>query len=221
MDARIANPGCVLMFSGGRDSTISAVRLAGGFDRLVLVTVLSEHLVGIDRVRGRIRELAGRLPRGSEWLQVIQPKLPIEERLVAATCLPCQRAYVAVGVTIARSRGIRNLAMGYSGYQNTWPEQTPYATERLGALLESAGMRLLLPAYDIRSKREAVEELERLGLAPESREQKCLRQAHNVDIEGDLLRAEVDRWIEGLSEAILSKPLNVFSLRVRGEKMFT
>ena len=217
--AKNRKEGCVLMFSGGRDSTIAAVRLSGVFDRLVLVTVLSEHLVGIERVRRRMQELDGILPRGSEWLQVIQPALPIEETLVVPTCLPCQRAYVAVGVTIARRRGISDLAMGYSGYQNTWPEQTPYATKRLRALLEEVGIHLHLPVYDIESKRAACDELERLGLAPEAREQKCLRQSDNVDIEGELLRAEVDRWIEGLSAVIRSEtPLSLDIVPASGQE---
>jgi hypothetical protein len=41
---------CVLLFSGGRDSTISAIKLSAFFERLILVTVTSQHLVGMDAV---------------------------------------------------------------------------------------------------------------------------------------------------------------------------
>jgi hypothetical protein len=63
----------VLMFSGGRDSTIAAVRLSRVVSELILVTVTSSHLVGIDRVRQRIAELRPILPRGSTWLHVGVP----------------------------------------------------------------------------------------------------------------------------------------------------
>lgn len=54
---------CVLLFSGGRDSTIAAVRLSRSFERLFLVTITSEHLIGIASVRRRLSELKSRLPQ--------------------------------------------------------------------------------------------------------------------------------------------------------------
>ena len=59
------------MFSGGRDSTLAAIRLSQQFDRLLLATITSDHLVGIDSVRRRLTELAPLLPPGSEWLHVL------------------------------------------------------------------------------------------------------------------------------------------------------
>jgi PP-loop superfamily ATP-utilizing enzyme len=53
---------CLLMFSGGRDSTLAAVRMTRRGSPLILVTVSSSHLVGIDRVRRRLGELARIIP---------------------------------------------------------------------------------------------------------------------------------------------------------------
>lgn len=194
--------GCVLLFSGGRDSTLAAVRLAPRFRRLLLVTATSEHLVGIERVEARLAQLEGILPRGAEWLHIAIPVMPFRETLSYATCLPCQRAYIVAGAVIAGDRGMGDIATGYSGYQNTWPEQTPYAVARLGGLLAGHGLRLHLPVYDLISREEAMGALARAGLAAESCEQKCLRQADNVAIDGDILRAETDRWIAGISRAL-------------------
>ncbi|MBI5573037.1 MAG: hypothetical protein HY919_00600 [Elusimicrobia bacterium] len=196
---------CILMFSGGRDSTISAVRLSKIFTHLTLVTVTSEHLVGIEQVYQRVIQIKKYLPKGTEWLQVFQPKFSMTETINNATCLPCQSAYISVGIILAQKFQISNLAMGYSGYQNSWPEQTPYATTRLKKLMEDIGLRFHLPVYDIQKKEDAINELVRLGLEPESYEQKCLKQTSNIELEEDILRSEIDRWINCITEIIKSK----------------
>jgi hypothetical protein len=206
---------CILMFSGGRDSTISAVRLSKTFARLTLVTVLFEHLIGIERVYKRIIQLKRYLPRETEWLQVIQPKFPMTETLSNATCLPCQSAYISVGIIIAQKFRISNFAMGYSGYQNSWPEQTPYATTRLKKLMEDIGLRLHLPVYDIQRKEDAINELIRLGLESESYEQKCLKQSSNIELEEDILCTEIDRWINCITETIKLKDTAAINIRFR------
>ena len=193
---------CVLLFSGGRDSTLAAMRLSKVFKHLILITVLSEHLTGIEQVYLRITQLKELLPEGTEWFHIILPEFSNKETLVKATCLPCQRAYISIGVIIAQRFKISNLATGYSGYQNTWPEQTSYATAKLRNLLKDIGFALHLPVYDIKEKEDAENELIRLGLKPDSYEQKCLRQKYNVELEEDVLRVEIDRWIDGIHKNI-------------------
>lgn len=193
------------MFSGGRDSTVAAARLAESFSRLTLLTICSGHLVGIEQVHRRIEALSPLLTKETEWYKIVQPKLPVTEMLSGRTCLPCQRAYVITGAIIAQRSGAEHLAMGYSGYQNTWPEQTPYAVARLTKLLESFGITLILPVYDITSKGAVMEELSGLGLSNESQEQKCLRQHLHMELEEEALREEIDRWIEGIGESLRRK----------------
>jgi len=199
------NDKCILMFSGGRDSTLAAARLSKTFHQCTLITVLFKHLIGIEKVHLRIAQLKKIIPEGSEWLQVAQPELPISKSLINATCLPCQQAYVSVGAIIAQRFGISNLAMGYSGYQKSWPEQTPYATTSLQRLLQDFGISLHLPAYDIQSKEDAVNELVRLGLTYESLEQKCLKHNSNIELSREVLKSEIDKWIDGISETIRLK----------------
>jgi hypothetical protein len=63
----------LLMSSGGRDSTLAAVRMARDALPLALVTVSSSHLFGIERVKARLGELAGCLDDITPWLHVRQP----------------------------------------------------------------------------------------------------------------------------------------------------
>jgi hypothetical protein len=185
----------VVMFSGGRDSTLAAVRLAEQGQPLLLVTVTSSHLVGIDRVSARLSELRTLLPPGTRWLNIRQPEGLIDRyALYERTCLPCHHLYVVVAIRVARTVGAAALAFGYAGYQDAWPEQTPAATSRLADLLANEGITLHLPVYDLRSRSAAIAELEAHGLATASLEQKCLIQTLNVTLTEAKLREQLDVW---------------------------
>lgn len=186
---------CVLMFSGGRDSSLAAVRLFRAGYEPVLVTVTSDHLIGIDKVHQRLRELKAILPAETRWLHVGQPEnLFTDKMFYAKTCLPCHQAYVVVAAKIAKAVGSRRIALGYASYQSDWPEQTPLATVRLKAVLADFGMELILPAYDVPSKDEAITELKCDGLSEMSLEQKCLQQVLNVKLEPAHLAEQVSGW---------------------------
>jgi len=185
----------ILMFSGGRDSTLAAVRLASVSTPLYLATVTSAHLIGLGAVRKRLLELEPLLPSTTRWLHVIQPtSLPGAGELMARTCLPCHRAYTAIGVALAKRFHAPCLAFGYARYQSAWPEQTPLAIERLGLVLFARGIQLTLPVYNLASKAEASEQLRRLNLSPAALEQKCLQQVSNIALEGPRLEKEIAVW---------------------------
>jgi hypothetical protein len=204
----------VLMFSGGRDSTLAALRLSPQHPTLTLVTVTSDHLVGVHAVRQRLVELREYLPTRTTWLLVSQPSnILSDEASYARTCLPCHHAYVAVGASVARELNIGTLAFGYAGYQSSWPEQTPYAVEKLSAVLSQVGIRLVLPVYNVDRKESAIDELSSRGLTTTALEQKCLRQITNVALDDIGLRRDVDRW-EGALSRILHN-LDQLRLNVR------
>lgn len=190
------------MFSGGRDSTLAAARLARMYQSLILVTVTSDHLIGIENVKRRVAQLKPHVSEKAEWLVVAQPLLPRLESLGTATCLPCQRAYAVIGSVIALQRRIGDLALGYAKYQDTWPEQTPLATAKLKRVLEPFGVNVTFPVYDLSSKAEAQAELARYQLAVESLEQKCLRQETNVEIPPALLERELDIWGASITQLL-------------------
>ena len=202
--------GTVLMFSGGRDSTLAALRLAAIRRKITLVTVSSDHLLGVANVKRRLAELEQHLPAGTVWKRIQQPRS--EATFGAAfsrTCLPCQHDYALAGAVIARELGLNRLAMGYASYQGDWPEQTPLATTELSSVLAEFGIELVLPVYDLDSKKEAIAGLEQHGLSSQSLEQKCIKQVLNIALNDDDLKVHVAHWIKTLRESLLSTNISV------------
>ena len=193
----------LLMFSGGRDSTLAAVRMRSAGPSLTLVTVSSSHLVGIDRVRMRLKELAAHLAPETQWYHVRQPvELRTDASFYEQTCLPCHHAYVVVSSVIARSLGASHLAFGYAGYQQEWPEQTALAVSQLREVLARHAIELELPVYDIRSKEAAIEHLRSFGLSTDALEQKCLRQVTNTALSEEKLIQQIDFWELAIDRSI-------------------
>jgi hypothetical protein len=194
---------CVLLFSGGRDSTIGAIKLSDLFERLILVTVTSQHLVGMDAVYRRLAELKPHLSSKTKWIHALQPTgMPGDQLFRAATCLPCHRSYTAMGAVLAKRFKADSLAFGYTSYQSTWAEQTPYAIDRLKHVLLSRGIRLILPVYDIASKNDAIAELEKYHLSPVALEQKCIQQQFNIALDQEHLKEEIELWDRALVNAL-------------------
>ncbi len=186
---------CLLMFSGGRDSSLAALRLHKAGARLVLVTVTSEHLIGIDRVWRRLSELSLSLPAETPWIHVRQPtELQTDMSFYEQTCLPCHHGYVVVSGAIAKVIGTHRLAFGYAGYQSAWPEQTTLAVSSLRRILARHGIMLELPVYDLLSRDDALTELATHGLSTESLEQKCLRQVTNIALADERLKQQIGLW---------------------------
>lgn len=193
---------CVLLFSGGRDSTLAAVRLSRAGWRLILVTVTSDHLTGIAAVHARLQELAPRLARPAEWWHVIQEVPGLPEAALGSTCLPCHHDYAMLGVQIARATESTALAFGYAAYQADWPEQTPEGVSTLRTVLHEGGLDLVLPTYDLASKDEAVRELEALGLTVTALEQKCMRQLVSTRLPIEVLEPMLATWAQSLRKAL-------------------
>jgi hypothetical protein len=195
----------VLMFSGGRDSTIAALRMVQAGTMPILTTVSSSHLIGIERVRKRVKEMEQFLATRVPWLVVRQPtELRTDTSFYEQTCLPCHHAYVVVGAAVAAKAGCKNLAFGYASYQNSWPEQTPYAIERLAAVLNRHAIQLLLPAYDLASREQAIMELSARTLSSEALEQKCIQQVNNVKLDQARLTQQVDLWESAIHASMAS-----------------
>lgn len=204
----------ILLFSGGRDSTLAALRLAAARRRLLMVTVTSEHLVGVDAVRHRLDELESHLIAGTEWLHVAWQRATLAEPVIP-TCLPCHHGYLSVGLQLAAQRSIRMIALGYAGYQAHWPEQTPEAVTVLRGVAAEVGCEVELPVYDIRSKADAITQLQGHGVTANSLEQKCLRQVSNVTLDHETLVGELVRWERELRR-FMSLPFSVLETRILG-----
>jgi hypothetical protein len=194
---------CVLLFSGGRDSTLAAIRLSSIFDHLMLVTVTSGHLVGMESVNKRLIELKSHLKPDTQWLNVVQPEaLPSDRYFEAATCLPCHRSYTVIGSIIAERSRADSLAFGYTKYQSAWLEQTPAATACLIRVLQARKIKLSLPVYELASKNDAITQLEHYRLSSMALEQKCTQQQFNVALDSSKAIAELKAWEVALTETL-------------------
>lgn len=194
---------CILLFSGGRDSTLSAVYLARRYEYLYLTTVKSVHLKGIENVYRRLGELQPFLKGKCTWeLYRKIENLPVA-RLRPTTCLPCHAYYIALMQNLAVAGKIENVSLGYVGYQNCWEEQSEYAKQSLRRYLEEAGLNLLLPVEQIARKEEMKELLKEQGLTEDALEQKCLKSSFNVRLEETEIREQVDAWIASIREIYL------------------
>lgn len=196
--------GAVLMFSGGRDSTLAALRLTEQKIDLTLVTVVAEHLIGFAAVRRRVDEIKGYLKPGTRWITASQLQCASDFRLNPNTCLPCQRDYALIGASLAVGFGFSKLAFGYTKYQSDWPEQSAEAQVVLKKVLAEHGIELLLPVYDLESKDSAKQELAMRGLTADALEQKCIKQISNITLAPDLLAQELISWEIGLREKLRS-----------------
>ena len=176
---------------------------------MVLATVSSDHLKGIERVECRLREMAPHLPPATRWVRVRQPvDLRTDTSFYERTCLPCHHAYVVVSAVLARQFAADRLAFGYATYQSHWPEQTPLAIAALRAVLRRHNVSLELPVHDLDSKDAAAAELSVRGMDPAALEQKCLRQVENLALSPERLRAQVALW-EAAMDASLRDVENV------------
>ena len=202
---------CVVMFSGGRDSTLAALRLSKKQCRLLLVTATSDHLAGIHLVKRRLDEFRLKTAMRATWIRVVQPpQLTPTAQMEHPTCLPCHAAYSALAVRFALDHHVSNIAFGYTAYQSNWVEQTPQAIAILRRHLQLHGLKLVLPASDLSSKADAVQELRSLGLTETALEQKCLVQQLNHTLPPAELADELERWDRSLSQAFcLAKRTNL------------
>lgn len=66
--------------------------------------------------------------------------------------------------------------------------------------LRNHGLELLLPAFDLSSKADAIRELQMAGLNHDALEQKCLIQQFNNTLRPAELAAELERWDQALEQ---------------------
>ena len=189
---------CILLFSGGRDSTVSAVYLAKQYEYLYLATIQSAHLKGIENVYLRLKELQTFLQSKCTWnLYRKIENLPIKN-LKTTTCLPCHAYYIALVQNIAISNNIRNISLGYVGYQKCWEEQSDYAKLSLRRYLDSVGLNLLLPVESVTEKEEMKQCLRELNLTEDALEQKCLKSSFNIRLKETEMEQQIDAWIDSI-----------------------
>ena len=194
---------CVLLFSGGRDSTLAAVDLARTYE-LALLTIRGEHLVGFGAVMTRARELCDVIPRSTEWY--VAEAARAEKHDALRGCMSCQLTAISAAIQLAKHIGASAVATGFANYQRNWIEQSAEAEVILQRALARDGLRLELPAATLDSKHAAVTALAALSLTTHSLEQKCVTQQLNPALSEEERTAALNEWTLRLSSTAARAP---------------
>ncbi|HPQ69019.1 MAG TPA: hypothetical protein PKW95_07805 [bacterium] len=166
----------VLLFSGGVDSTLAAVRLAADFARVDLLTYGNGYgHYHLARTRRRVAELSRMFP-GRFSHAIVSVRELFEELVVDRLadnyarygsgfvwCLGCKLAMHLHTVRYCRETGVRRVADGSSSATGEMVEQMPLSLERVGAFYREFGIEYFQPVYE-QSRAESIRELRRLGL---------------------------------------------------------
>lgn len=176
----------VLLFSGGRDSSLAAVQLIEmGFEI---------HLLTFDN--GATQDIAKSNLRLSEFdnnvkMNIIKRKIVNSRELfkkIALTCLEkdivsyktnlicmgCKMAMHTISLNYCLKNGIGVIADGYTYYQREWPEQMPPAIKEIKKFHNKYGIEYINPVYNLKSKETAKEKLTSCNLSVDSLEGECI-----------------------------------------------
>jgi 8-oxo-dGTP pyrophosphatase MutT (NUDIX family) len=152
----------LVMFSGGRDSSLATCLLVQRGYEVELLTTSAGASFGEELVDYRVGELRGSLGAELPWSKVSTPGLfrsvalaNIEQDFdrwkTNLILLGAQMASLTEGIVTCLRRGITRLATGYVKYERDYMEQDPVAVAWLRAFCSEFGLELLTPVYDYTS----------------------------------------------------------------------
>lgn len=184
----------LVMFSGGKDSFLSAIREITGGRRAVLVSFDSGHLVAHAHLRLCADRLARHYGAGrAEYLGCYNttPTVSVlnqywthaSQAAIAAdypnltncqvTCLHCQLAMWVAAVALAEARGIRRVAASYKA-SDAFCTGRPFFVDAARELATSRGIEISLPVWELADDYERDCEIALHGFQPVRCEPKCL-----------------------------------------------
>lgn len=191
------SPNVILMLSGGRDSFLAACRLLESPENYKLKMVTFDN--GCSCQSGNVKDVADRIikkygPDRCEYLGVINicgiwrefflPYLnmkPIDQQCSFSgmtpsqfNCLTCRTSMYIASILLAKKNGAAYIAEGSREDQKFVIELPGMALERYPRLVESEGLELILPVYDLKDDWLRDNELLRRGFISKSKEPKCL-----------------------------------------------
>ena len=176
----------VLLFSGGRDSSLAAVRLIDMGYEIHLLTFDNGAIEGIARSNLRLAEFSEKIKRKIITRKIINCKdlfkkialFDIEKDFdyfkTNLVCMGCKMAMHTISLNYCIKNDIKVIADGYTYYQREWPEQMPKAIEEIRKFHSKYGIQYISPVYDIISKENAKEKLALHKLSVDSLEGKCI-----------------------------------------------
>ncbi|MCC6159813.1 MAG: hypothetical protein IT350_17305 [Deltaproteobacteria bacterium] len=165
-----------LLFSGGIDSAMSAVKLAEVYDRVHLVSY--ENGFGhykLGRTKKRYREIARRFPEGRFTHSLMSTRELFEPLMKEATtvnyqktksgfvwCMSCKLAMHTRTIAYCVEHGVDRVADGSSSSTTEMVEQAPFSINSVRRFYEEYGIGFETPVYN-RTREESINELRSMG----------------------------------------------------------
>lgn len=179
----------LLLYSGGKDSTLAAIRLYNAGYNIHFIHFDNGHMRDQDKPYLTFQETFGKKddfyfdyelssvdikPIFEEYYSNWSTNFTNDPALTSEIrCLSCRMAMYTKAIEIAKEQGFKYIAEGARISQKFMLEQLPI-TNRLKELAESQGIKLLLPVLYVNDDQQEIEELLANGHSSKTWESKCL-----------------------------------------------
>lgn len=183
------NNDCLLLYSGGKDSTLAAIRLYRSGYNVHFIHFDNGHMLDQDKPYLTFLETFNKdkdyyfdyslssvdiKDLFDEYYNEWSSKISYDKELDSEIrCLSCRMAMYTKVIQIAKERGYKYIAEGARISQKFMLEQLPI-TQRLKDLASSHGIKLLLPVLYVDDDQKEIEELLENGHSSKTWESKCL-----------------------------------------------
>ena len=210
----------LLLYSGGKDSTLAAIRLYNAGYNIHFIHFDNGHMRDQDKPYLTFQETFGKKddfyfdyelssvdikPIFEEYYSNWSTNFTNDPALTSEIrCLSCRMAMYTKAIEIAKKEGFKYIAEGARISQKFMLEQLPI-TNRLKELAESQGIKLLLPVLYVNDDQQEIEELLANGYSSKTWESKCLIGKPAKDKTDEDKIAIIDYYDSVLKPNILKK----------------
>ena len=169
----------VVMFSGGLDSTVSAIQMAKRFQRVVLMTVDLPYTINLRYCTKNLIKLRTAFPdvqiehmiingngvRRSIWSNFCDDYFTFcKGRGIGITCLGCKMTMMVLAIKVCLRDGIGHLSNGITRSQIAHPHSTPQMVNRFGDFIAEYNIVYINDVYEINTRKDEMVILEKYNL---------------------------------------------------------
>ena len=228
LSAKKTDKDVLLMYSGGKDSTLSAIRLANAGYNVYLIHFDNGHMLDSDKPFLTWKKSFFNLPGYNfpyayskvniksyfdnyfeNWRQHYGDTLEDGTMTSEVRCLACRSAMYQKTLDIAISEGFKYIADGARISQKFMLEQVPM-TKRFSELASNYGISVLYPVLDLVDDDKEKKEIIEAGFSSKSWESKCLLGRRAMDktlLDETIILEYFDSFIKPLLDRELQRSL--------------
>ena len=221
------NNDCLLLYSGGRDSTLAAVKLYNAGYNIHFIHFDNGHMRDQDKPYLTFQEIFNQekeyyfdyelssvdiQPLFEEYFSYWSKNIDTDPTLISEIrCLSCRMAMYTKVIQIAKEKGYKYIAEGARISQKFMLEQLPIIN-RLKDLTATYGIKLLLPVLYVDDDQKEIEELLANGYSSKTWESKCLigKPAKDKSIEDERIILD---YYDSMLEPTIQKKLKYIKIR--------